>query len=36
MQLPWDIPLLIITPLTFLGGSFYSINMLPPFVLPER
>ena len=21
---------LIITPLTFLGGSFYSINMLPP------
>jgi ABC-2 type transport system permease protein len=25
------IPMLIITPLTFLGGSFYSINMLPPF-----
>jgi ABC-2 type transport system permease protein len=25
------IPLLIITPLTFLGGSFYSIGMLPPF-----
>lgn len=25
------IPLLIITPLTFLGGSFYSIHMLPPF-----
>jgi len=25
------IPLLIITPLTFLGGSFYSIDMLPPF-----
>ena len=24
------IPLLIITPLTFLGGSFYSVNMLPP------
>lgn len=24
------IPLLIITPLTFLGGSFYSIHMLPP------
>jgi ABC-2 type transport system permease protein len=23
------IPLLIITPLTFLGGSFYSISMLP-------
>jgi len=25
------VPLLVITPLTFLGGSFYSINMLPPF-----
>ncbi len=25
------VPLMIITPLTFLGGSFYSINMLPPF-----
>ena len=24
-------PLLILTPLTVLGGSFYSINMLPPF-----
>jgi ABC-2 type transport system permease protein len=24
------VPLLIITPLTFLGGSFYSIRMLPP------
>ena len=24
------IPLLLITPLTWLGGSFYSINMLPP------
>lgn len=24
------VPLLIITPLTFLGGSFYSIGMLPP------
>jgi ABC-2 type transport system permease protein len=24
------IPLLIVTPLVFLGGSFYSINMLPP------
>jgi ABC-2 type transport system permease protein len=23
-------PLLVITPLTFLGGSFYSIDMLPP------
>lgn len=25
------IPLMVITPLTFLGGAFYSINMLPPF-----
>ncbi|WP_198083368.1 ABC transporter permease, partial [Variovorax sp. E3] len=25
------IPLMIVTPLTFLGGSFYSIHMLPPF-----
>ncbi|MBS7700877.1 MULTISPECIES: ABC transporter permease [unclassified Chelatococcus] len=25
------VPLLVVTPLTFLGGSFYSINMLPPF-----
>ncbi|MGH8397677.1 MAG: ABC transporter permease [Gammaproteobacteria bacterium] len=24
------VPLLILTPLTFLGGSFYSIKMLPP------
>jgi ABC-2 type transport system permease protein len=24
------VPLLIITPLTFLGGTFYSIHMLPP------
>ncbi|GLQ53063.1 ABC transporter permease [Devosia nitrariae] len=24
------VPLLIITPLTFLGGTFYSINVLPP------
>jgi ABC-2 type transport system permease protein len=24
------IPLMVITPLTFLGGSFYSIHMLPP------
>ena len=23
-------PLLVVTPLTFLGGSFYSISMLPP------
>ena len=25
------VPTLILTPLTFLGGSFYSIDMLPPF-----
>ncbi|RBP49147.1 ABC transporter permease [Arenicella xantha] len=25
------IPILVITPLVFLGGSFYSIDMLPPF-----
>ena len=25
------VPLLVVTPLTFLGGSFYSIGMLPPF-----
>ena len=25
------IPLMIVTPLTFLGGSFYAIDMLPPF-----
>lgn len=25
------VPLLIVTPLAFLGGSFYSINMLPEF-----
>ncbi len=24
------VPLMIVTPLTFLGGSFYSIKMLPP------
>ncbi|RCS29889.1 ABC transporter permease [Rhodanobacter denitrificans] len=24
------VPLLVVTPLTFLGGSFYSIHMLPP------
>jgi ABC-2 type transport system permease protein len=24
------IPLLVVTPLTFLGGAFYSISMLPP------
>lgn len=25
------VPLMIVTPLTFLGGTFYSIGMLPPF-----
>lgn len=25
------VPTMVITPLTFLGGSFYSISMLPPF-----
>lgn len=25
------IPLMVITPMTFLGGTFYSISMLPPF-----
>ena len=25
------IPLLVITPLTFLGGTFYSLSVLPPF-----
>ena len=25
------IPILVVTPLTFLGGAFYSISMLPPF-----
>jgi len=25
------VPLLVVTPLTFLGGAFYSISMLPPF-----
>jgi ABC-2 type transport system permease protein len=25
------IPSLVVTPLTFLGGAFYSIDMLPPF-----
>jgi ABC-2 type transport system permease protein len=24
------IPMLVVTPLTFLGGSFYSVDMLPP------
>jgi len=24
------VPMMVVTPLTFLGGSFYSINMLPP------
>lgn len=25
------IPMMVVTPLVFLGGSFYSISMLPPF-----
>jgi ABC-2 type transport system permease protein len=25
------VPLLVITPLTFLGGTFYSLSVLPPF-----
>ena len=25
------VPLILVTPLTFLGGTFYSIHMLPPF-----
>ena len=25
------VPLLVITPLTFLGGTFYSVSVLPPF-----
>lgn len=25
------VPMLVMTPLTFLGGSFYSLKMLPPF-----
>ena len=25
------VPMLVITPLVFLGGSFYSTDMLPPF-----
>lgn len=25
------VPIMVITPLTFLGGSFYSLSMLPPF-----
>jgi ABC-2 type transport system permease protein len=25
------VPMLVVTPLTFLGGTFYSISMLPPF-----
>ncbi len=25
------VPLLVVTPLVFLGGAFYSISMLPPF-----
>jgi len=25
------VPLLLVTPLSFLGGTFYSVHMLPPF-----
>jgi ABC-2 type transport system permease protein len=25
------VPLIFVTPLVFLGGTFYSVNMLPPF-----
>jgi ABC-2 type transport system permease protein len=25
------VPIMVVTPLTFLGGAFYSIDMLPPF-----
>jgi ABC-2 type transport system permease protein len=25
------VPIMVVTPMTFLGGSFYSIGMLPPF-----
>ena len=25
------VPMMVISPLTFLGGTFYSIDMLPPF-----
>ena len=25
------VPLLVLTPLTFLGGTFYSLSVLPPF-----
>jgi ABC-2 type transport system permease protein len=25
------VPMLVVTPLTFLGGAFYSVDMLPPF-----
>jgi ABC-2 type transport system permease protein len=25
------VPIMIVTPMTFLGGSFYSVSMLPPF-----
>jgi len=30
MQQMSTIPILVITPLTFLGGTFYSIRVLPP------
>ena len=30
------IPMLIVTPLTFLGGAFYSIDMLPPSLADDH
>jgi ABC-2 type transport system permease protein len=30
------VPMLIVTPMTFLGGAFYSIDMLPPRGAPSR
>jgi hypothetical protein len=30
------IPMLVVTPLTFLGGAFYSIGMLPPHLQPVQ
>ena len=30
------VPMLIVTPLTFLGGAFYSIDMLPPALAHGR
>ena len=30
------VPMMVVTPLTFLGGSFYSISMLPPRVAEDH